>query len=374
VITPDFTRLLLEEKGCKLYYVDLFHNTLFVRTLFKIIFEKPLRLVYPDHQFSFIRSLFFYLLANHRIRKSVNKYKNADWCFFLTYDFYNKYSSMPSLLFGDWTYRILIEERMNRRPYFFEKIIINREDKAILKAEQVVSLFPACANTMKKTIQGKQINYLNQNVINTLYSGELDEHSIIEKKKQSSSVLFIGGMKYIDGAMLLKKAIDKVRIKHQNVSAHFIGITEEQLNLDSSESSYLHCYGYLDKAIEQERLMYYKLIFEAKVFCNPSAVWAGYSSTVEAMYYYTPIISSGFKDFIEEFGEHISFGMYDFALSVDSLANSLEYMLLNPNYSQMARNAHEAVSIYSWSNYVDKILAITNTNILVKTASQLGRF
>lgn len=56
----------------------------------------------------------------------------------MCFDFYNKFSGIPSLLFCDWTYKILVLDRKKRKPYWFEKRFCRQQATAINNAEYVV--------------------------------------------------------------------------------------------------------------------------------------------------------------------------------------------------------------------------------------------
>lgn len=349
-----FSRALMD-KGCTVHLVDIRCSMKYRKTFYYLI-ERPLSLLFPNHEYDAFRSNIFYYYTYLKIHRAIRQHPNADWCFFLCFDFYNKFSQIPSLVFGDWTFQIQIEERLQRKPYFFEKWFIKKQNKVITHADKVVCLFPETAERIRVSFPGTEAHYLGQNVINTVYKGNLCENEIINRKAASNKVLFIGRRHYLKGARLLKSAISRVRSLIPDVSVHYIGLTADQLCVSESEAEFVHCYGVLNKASSEECSLYYNLILNSKLFCNPSSVWAGYSSTIESMYYYTPIVSPCIKDFKDEFGSKLSFGVYDAELTEESLSNAIISVLTAPDYKSIALNAHNAVKDYTWSNYVDKIL------------------
>ena len=96
---------------------------------------------------------------------------------------------------------------------------------------------------------------------------------------------------------------------------------------------------------------------KASVFVNPTEKWAGYSSTIEAMYYYTPVVVSPYEEFVGEFGKQINFGVYNKVFSKESLATSILSIFNADNYDELCLNAHNRVKDYTWDNYVERLLA-----------------
>ena len=76
-----------------------------------------------------------------------------------------------------------------------------------------------------------------------------------------------------------------------------------------------------------------------------------FSSTVEAMYYYTPVIVSPYQDFVKNFGEKIDFGVYNQDFTAESIANDIKSVINSDNYTEMCNFAHENVKTYTWENY-----------------------
>lgn len=193
--------------------------------------------------------------------------------------------------------------------------------------------------------------FLGKNVINALQ----DPNEQIVKGKKSGKILFIGGRKYINGAKTLIKAFNFITEDNPQMSLHIIGMQENLFSDMRYDAKKVRFYGYLRKDIETEMNLYYKLLSTAQIFINPSPQWGGYSSTIEAMYFYTPIIVSPYKEFINEFGEKLNFGLY-VDDTIDSLIKSIITIVHNPDYETMCFNAHKQVSQYTWNHYIEKFL------------------
>jgi hypothetical protein len=54
---------------------------------------------------------------------------------------------------------------------------------------------------------------------------------------------------------------------------------------------------YLDKGSDAHRALYYPLFKEARMFINTTPKWSSFSASVEAMYFYTPVVITLYKEF-----------------------------------------------------------------------------
>lgn len=351
---PFLFTTTLEKKGYVVHRVDISPSKMINRlfnTISFVLFRRIFKLkVCPEFHRTFLHRLIVY----RRIKKVTKKYKNCVLNLFLTYAFYNKYSNKPSVLWCDWTDRIVIE-RLGRKPRWYEKVSLKHEDNVMKSADVIFSLFPLTAQSMSE-YYGREIFHLGKNVINTVYDGEFDVSEVIRKRKSSNKILFIGNLRYIGAARSLLKAYKEYKKENIKAELHIIGMTKEQLKCDDEG---VYCYGYLHKSIKAERDLYYSLLLDARVFVNPARVWGGYSSSIEAMYYACPIIVAPYGDFVEEFGENISFGEY---LNDDVLVDKIKGIFDFDRYDDMCLNAHNVVKDYTWDNYGDKFLDVLSDN------------
>jgi len=352
----------LEKRNIVIYRVDISQNKTAQRIFDKMIVP-VIGLFYPKHTYTFDRTKTFAFISNRKIRSAVKRNADADLCIFMTFSFYNKYNNIPSLLFCDWTYDILIKERLVRKLYFFEEWVSKREVEAITNSRIVVSLFPECTSSMKLSYPAANIHYLGSNVINTLYFGEFDGEEIIKNKAKSNDILFIGGKNYLKGAQKLVNSFMLFSQKYPDYALHLIGIQQNWLD---EEYENVYCHGYLKKDEKTENALYYDLLLKARFIINPSPIWASYSSTIEAMYFYTPVVITPYKDFVAEFGESIDFGYYAEDFSEVGISEIIEKMCKAERYAEMCKIAHDKVANYTWDSYVEKILALTSTYIKTK--------
>lgn len=350
-----FTKTL-EEKGITVRRVQLLEDNILIKVYNKLLIH-IYNLLYPKHVYSYIRTPLYRKRAFTIIRKAVKKYKNADCCIFTCFDFWNKFNDIPTLLFCDWTYDILILERLIRKPYYFEERYSKWQGEAINSSEAVVSLFPECAQSMKAKYPQANILYLGGNVVNNLYKGSINIDKVLEVKKHSKRILFVGNKKYINGCRLLIEAHKILRSQGIECETDIIGmVSSDFTDIDIPDN--IHFHGYLKKDNIEQCDLYYRLILNASVFVNPTELWAGYSSTIEAMYFYTPIIVSPYKDFVAEFGTKINFGCYNSEFNAKCLSVNIQKILNASDYTEKCINAHNVTKNYTWEKYVGKILNV----------------
>lgn len=344
-----FTKTL-EEKGYKLHRVDISPNKI-INHLFDttsyLIFKRILkRKACPE----FHRTWLHRLITYNRIKKATKQYPNIQFNLFLSFAFYNKFSTKPNILWCDWTDRVVIE-RFGREPKFYERASLCHEDIVMKKADKVYTMFPKCKEHMEELYR-REIIYINRNVVNTVFEGEFNIKENIRIRLLSKKILFIGNIRYIGAAKELIQAYNILKEKDKSLELHIIGMTREQLKVNDKN---IHCYGYLNKGIKEERDLYYSLLHGCKVFVNPAQQWGGYSSSVEAMYYGCPIIVAPYDDFVCEFGKEIDFGKYTDGKELhETIASILEAE--KNKYTLLCTNAHNRVSDYTWSNYIDAFI------------------
>lgn len=216
-----FTKTLID-KGIIIHRVDTSPNQYIGWLYNKIIYSITKK---TGNYCSFRYSKILSIYTNHLIKKSVLKYPNADYCIFTSFDYYNKFSDTKTLLFCDWTYDILINERLGRKATKKEERFLAQQKEAITSAEFVVSLFPKCAKHIRQMYPKSNVKYIDGYVINSFYEGHLDCENIIDRKKSSKAILFIGTKKYKEAALKLIEALKLLSEKGLNLSLDIIGMT-----------------------------------------------------------------------------------------------------------------------------------------------------
>lgn len=344
-----FTKTL-EEKGFAVHRVDISPNRVLNRafnTTSYIIFKKLLkRNACPE----FHRTWLHRFITYRRIKKATIQNPDIQFNLFLSFAFYNKYSKKPSVLWCDWTDRIVIE-RLGREPKFYETASLRHEDNVMKNADKVYTMFPKCREQIEKLYK-RDIAYINRNAVNTVFEGEFNIEENIRTRLLSKKILFIGNIRYIGAAKLLVETYNRLKTADKSLELHIIGMTEEQLNVKGNN---IHCHGYLRKNVNEEKELYYSLIHSCKVLVNPAQQWGGYSSTIEAMYYGCPIIVAPYDDFACEFGREIDFGKYTNGKDLYTAIDSVLYAE-KEEYSALCKNAYDRVNDYTWSNYIDDFI------------------
>lgn len=344
----------LARQGLIVHKVNLRNK--FMASFWENCIRRPLKFIMMPFHYDPVyygHSRLNHFLSEKRIRKAVNQWPNADYCIFIGYQHANHYSSIPSLLLSDWTTDVTIS--LKNLPLKTYKGCIQREHEAIRTANYVVSIFQLQAEKMQKEVPEARIRFLGGNVINSFYDGVINSEEIIKKKNSSRKILFIGRKtSYMVGARVLIEAVKILYSQDQSIGLDIIGIEAKDFTEDLPP--YVQCHGFLHKDIEEERNLYYRLLMEATVLVNATPQWAAYSSTIEAMYFYTPVVVSPYQEFQNEFGSDIAFGKYNDTFNEKCLAEDIDAILHASNYSEMCLSAHNAVQSYTWEEYVKKII------------------
>ena len=187
------------------------------------------------------------------------------------------------------------------------------------------------------------------------YSKDVFADDHLEKKEKSKKLLFIGRKTtYLEAAKKLIKAyiLLKQEEGYKDLSLDIVGCSAS--DFDSLPEG-VTCYGFLNISDERDRKVYYDLLLGAKVLVNANPKWGAFSSTVEAMYYYTPVIVSPYQDFVKNFGEKIDFGVYNHVFTAESIASNIKSIVNTNRYAEMCNFAHENVKLYTWENYIEQL-------------------
>lgn len=347
-----FTKTLLE-KNIKVNRVNLQENN-FLSKIYKYTFYALLKLIYRNSNHSYFRSRLNYYLTNRKIISAITQYPNSQCLLFLTFSFSApKITGKKTILFGDWTYFYFISNFLKRKPYWFEQYVLNKERENIATSDFILSLFPKSHEYNLNHFTNTKQYYLG-NVINCNY--QLNYTKVIIEKTKSNKLLFIGNKKYLQGAIDLINSFNQLKSKSE---LHIIGLNETEVGITHSCLFY---HGYLNKGDESQNNLYYKLISESRVIINTNPDWGAFSAMTEAMYFYTPVITSPYDEFVKTYGNEIDFGYYVESQNKNDLIIKIETILNCTEESQliMMKNAHEKVKHFTWNKYLDKFLDLLN--------------
>lgn len=355
---PYFFVDTLVSRGVKVNQVDLSPSPILKTCFLPLLFF--IKIIYKYTTYNYFRSPIHFIDIKRRIIKATKEYKNSQINIFLTFSFSSSgITKAPTVQLGDWPYIYIFDYFLNRKPDILEKSSIRREDEQIEGSDIVISLFPDIAKFMQNHYKKKNIYYLG-NVINS--NQEAKDDQLLEKKAISNNLLFIGKRKYLEGARYLIKAFIILKKIIPELRLDIVGMKDSEIG---DLPAGVRCYGYLDKGNDTDRKIFYSLLENAKVLINTTPKWAGFSSTIEAMHFYTPVVVSPYTEFIETFGKDIDFGFYCDDNSTDILCKNILSILEHPSYRELCINAHESVKGFSWDNYIEKLLELIRETRLI---------
>jgi glycosyltransferase involved in cell wall biosynthesis len=357
---PYFFTETLIRKGIKVNRVNIGPNPKLNHFWDKTMWRIARHLVNRKTTFTYFRSAIHNANVKRRIKKAVNEFPASDVFLFLTFSFSSKdFTNKPTVLFSDWTYEHHIRQFENRKPDILEQQCINRENKCIEEADLILPLFPAIAEHMKARYTNKNIYYLG-NVINSVL--EADAQKMIAEKISSFDILFVGSPKYLEGALSLIAAFKLLKSQFPELRLHFVGLTQFEIGIELPADVVAH--GYLDKGKDEDRKLYYSLFSKARMFINTTPQWGAFSATIEAMYFYTPVVVTAYDEFVRTFGHNPSFGIYAANNTPEEIAYCVASLLENDNSAYLFNAAHNAVKEFTWDAYVDKVVALVEQQLV----------
>lgn len=349
---PYLTQRNLEAQGYKVINIVLCEFF-----LVKFLFNFPIRIL---RKFFKSRTIYFYVRTPLHFYwtylivlyiKMVSSYEDVVLVQGFSYPLSNKKNRM--VLLGDWPSEYLFDHFLKRKPGFFERSSVDRENAVIESADAVVTLFPDVREYMLRVFKNKNVFYFG-NVVN-IDEKFIATHEYMEKKNKSNHLLFIGRPYYIDGANELIKAVKELRLEGHNLYVDIVGIEK---NLLQNDYEWLSVYGYLDKGHQSQKNIYYKLLKQAKVFVNTTPGWSAFQATLEAMYFCNPIMVRENPSLKKSFPM-----LEDFSYIVDGKQDLKSQILKcfdgsseNKKKSKAARLAAEPNTWESFANNLIKVL------------------
>jgi glycosyltransferase involved in cell wall biosynthesis len=354
---PFFLTDALRAHDVRVNLVDINQYPL-VEKVYNLTFRLGWKLFHPLSTYTYIRSWLRYLITGIRIQTAGRKYPNSQADIILTYSsFPHQRCERPVVVLSDWPYGYYIDYFRGRSPDMLEARSIVREDRNIESADLVISLFQNAVDAMKQRYRNKKIYCLGQ-AINAPAADEIS--TLLKMKAQSFNLLFIGDAKYIAGLRVLIRAYGLLKDSYPELTLTIIGQTTSQLEpLPEGVKSY----GYLDKGQEASRNLFYTLLKQARIYVNTTPKWGGFSSILESLAYYTPVVVSPFHEIVRMFGKENDFIRYCEENTPEMLAERLKILLEYPDCPTLALQAHAAVEDFTWNNYVSRLLNLMETEL-----------
>ncbi len=343
----------LKQKGFVVNTVNVEINGVGRFVYDKIICRFLRHTFFRNTTFTYDRTSHFQKAVSKIMKSSVVSYPDTDLFISTSFSFLpSKYTDKPCVLLCDWTYEYLIRHFKGREPDCFEKKGISIQDEVINNSNYVFSLFPDVAKHMSKYYSAK-IMYLG-NVINSLPF--TINYAEVGARRHNPHIVFVGLPKYIEGLKSLLKAVEILQIEYNSINLDVIGMTPNDVEVERPRHVTFH--GYLEKSDDAQFEKYSSILKNAFVFVNTTPHWAGFSSTLEAMYYGLPIYTSRYNSFIETFGKELDFGKYCENNSPQEIADYLKCLIKmsQEDYLALCVNARKKADPYTWSAYVDKML------------------
>lgn len=355
---PAFAIQTLEAQGHTIHAVNLYPLGSGLQFLIRAI-NKISRIIFGKSTMILVENMpLWKKILDKQVLTATRNYPESDFLLFFTYtESGYGITNIPSILFNDFTIDYSIKKLSDRTATKLERPLIENQDRIIETADVVISLFPQAEKYYKERYQNKNIFAMSGHVINTDETLE-SEKVAIQRKQQSNEILFIGRKSYKAGARVLINAVEQYNSdKDDRIILNIIGMTREEVGISASKE--IRFYGYLKKDNAMQRQMYYKCIKNAAVIINPTKNWGGISSVVEAMWFYTPVITTPYTEFVEIFGKKLDFGCYVEAENNKALVESISWIRKeqqSKHYYEMCKNAHENVSEYTWDAFARQII------------------
>jgi glycosyltransferase involved in cell wall biosynthesis len=348
---PYFFTETFIKKGIKVNRIDI-SPSIAIEKVYNRFLTKYVRRKYPNTTYDYFRSRLHFFLVSSQVLFSMFKYRKSDKFIFLTFSFSTlRFRKSDVIQFGDWTYDYYFKYFLERDPDMFEKLAVRRELRQMQNVSFVVPLFKTVHEYMISSLSMRNVKYLS-NVINNNY-GEIDESEIIQRKIASNKILFVGNVKYLDGAIKLLDAFIKIQMKYPDLELHIIGMSNEDLGIKSEN---VFCYGYLSKDNIQQNEMYYSLFLDSILYVNPTPKWSAFSATIEAMYYCMPVVVERYPEFTALFGERNDSIFYSSSDAPHSLHTLILQFLERRKDAYLYQNARNTVQHHTWGNFIDNLL------------------
>jgi glycosyltransferase involved in cell wall biosynthesis len=356
---PYFFTEALRAHGIQVNMVDI-NPYSSLEKIYNRTFRLGWKFIHPHTTYTFFRSGLRHRITNALINVALKKYPNSQADVFLTYSFSpDRRCGRPVVLLSDWPYSYSIEYFRGRSPDLLEAMSIAREDRHIEDADLVITLFQSAVEIMKQRYRNNNIHCIGQ-AINAPFSSINESTTLPEMKAKSYNLLFIGNAKYVEGLRILILAYKLLKESFPELTLTIIG----------HDTSYLEplpdgviSYGYLDKGQYASRNLFFDLLKQARIYVNTTPKWGGFSSILEALDFYTPVVVTPFHEIVQTFGMENNFVMYCEKNTPEILAERIRSLLEYQNYPNLARKAHASVVNFTWNNYIDRLLNLMETKL-----------
>jgi glycosyltransferase involved in cell wall biosynthesis len=358
---PFFVTQGLLANGVKVNRIDLGPSTLARRiadgSFYRVVSRARRLFTGIDGEFNYSRSGIRDYFARRTILKACRQYPNATMNLFMTYSF-SSYglSPLPYALYCDQTYEEYLRG-LNRDTFSnFEKRVFRREESHIDNALRVYSTNQHCVDFIGKRCPRVKPKLLPLGV--NLDIEIPDGETLLRRKSGNRRILFIGRGLTSRGVDILVSAFALLIHEDPNYELHLVGIEPKELPaLDSSYvRSRIYCYGYLNKSSRKELSRYMALLESARVFVFPARRGPLVFATKEAMFMYTPVITSNFWGIEQEVRDGKN-GVIINGLEPREYAQAIAKLCKDESlWRALAIGAHESARNGTWKNVISGML------------------
>ena len=242
--------------------------------------------------------------------------------------------SIPIILISDWSYEHYIRQFLSRSPDYSERTTIKRDKQVASRASLNIMLFPLSSKRLSAQIPSAKFIYISH--VTNIHPCAPMPVNVIRNPARSTnpklgrlSIVYIGRRKYLPELVLLKSIMRDIK-NEVNLSVDIIGIEEDEQRIFPKSDSQVRFHGYLRKNNSSQRNTFYQILDDADIMINLTSPWGPFSATLEAMYYYTAIISPPYDEFVEVFGEDAEFVDYIYNSDPRAIANQIRKLIMNP--------------------------------------------
>lgn len=348
---PYFIVQGLKENGHNVLTVDM--RIKYVAVLYNLVVTKPLLYLFRKSLYSYDRSLLKNILYNWKLKSIAKNTQGTDLYLSMVDGNLYKYTNKKYIYLVDWTFEYEVIQDYKKNIDFLERGFITRQEKMMMNASINIIMRESCKEFVlnkyrKMTIYGPKTNVINSLLI----------EPIKFSFKDTNNVVFLGAPRYLKGATQLLKISEKILSIDSSINIYFIGITLVDVGLQLSYNDRIHFCGYLDKGLEQEKNLYYKIICGAKVCVNTNEGFVSIASLMEASYLGKPVIVSRHHQTLSMYGENSNCVFYCDGTNEDLYELILYLYQQNmEEYGVLCERCREQFKNSTWSEFLKGILS-----------------
>jgi glycosyltransferase involved in cell wall biosynthesis len=351
----------LRIKNIDIIRIDLSPNR-YIKLIWRYSFGLLHKLIHWKTSYDFFRSKTHAILTTARMNKAIKQHgKTGTILINMSISHAPTLSSTPTILISDWSYDHYIQTFLKRTPDCSERTTIRRDIQAMSRAHLNILLFPISSRRLATKISDAKFIYISHvtNIHPEAPKPTGVNFDIFTSRNQpldKISLVYVGRKKYLPGLATLKAIVDKIGTNIE-LLVDIIGINNEEQNIFEKNDTSVRFHGYLSKSNPLQRTLFYQVLDRADIMINLTPTWGPFSATLEAMYYYTAIISPPYDEFIEIFGEDAKFVDYFYNDDAGFICNQIKNLILNPHSLREKKiSARIASENHSWEGFTDRLL------------------